>query len=132
MPVDIKDKVMFRPYTCDQEVLAQSKRLNVAIPEAEVQHFLGHWLPTWREKWARYVAVPVMFALVENDPFFEATKLEIASCMAAFTNIDRVDGSLISGAPHCIELSYWSQGWYARCFGFAMECSARIAVTTKR
>jgi hypothetical protein len=69
-----------------------------------------------------------MFALVENDPFFEATKQELETCMAAFTSSIRVDGSLINGAPHCMELSYWSQGWYARCFGFAMECSAGIAV----
>jgi hypothetical protein len=126
MPVDIKDKIMFRPGTTSPEVLAQSKRLNVPIPDAEVQHFRDVWFPTWREKWARHVVVPVMFALVDKDPFFDVTKLELENCISAFKSSVRVDGSLIQGAPHCMELSYWSQGWYARCFGFAMECSASI------
>ncbi|KAL4981378.1 hypothetical protein BDW68DRAFT_192980 [Aspergillus falconensis] len=95
MPLDIKDKVMFRPGTCSPEVLAQSKRLNAATPDAA------------------HVVVPVMFALVDNDPFFEATRAEIRTCMAAFRN--------------SVRLSYWSQGWYSRCFGFAMECSASIS-----
>jgi len=34
----------------------------------------------------------------------------------------------VPGAPHAIELSYWGQGWYARCFGFAMECAANLGV----
>jgi len=38
-----------------------------------------------------------------------------------------VEGSLLRGAPHCIELSFWAQGRYARCFGFAMECSASFS-----
>ncbi|KAL5051296.1 hypothetical protein BDW71DRAFT_170739 [Aspergillus fruticulosus] len=50
MPLDIKDKVMFRPGTCSPEVLAQSKRLNAATPDVEIQHFLRVWLPTWQEK----------------------------------------------------------------------------------
>ncbi|KAI9372331.1 hypothetical protein BJX61DRAFT_452934 [Aspergillus egyptiacus] len=128
MPVDIKDQVMFRPGSCSADVLAQSERLNVPIPDAEIQHFQSAWFPTWREKWARHVVVPVMFALVEKDPFFEATRPELESCLAAFRNSVRVDGSLVNGAPHCMELSYWSQGWYARCFGFAMECSASVLI----
>lgn len=64
-----------------------------------------------------------MFALPEQDCFFEVTTENIRDCMAAFSKSKRVDGSLVQSAPHCMELSYWSQGWYARCFGFAMECS---------
>ena len=69
-----------------------------------------------------------MFALVEDDAFFKATEGEVETCTKAFKKSVRVDGTLMKGAPHCMELSYWSQGWYARCFGFALECSASLAI----
>ncbi|KAI2856302.1 hypothetical protein CBS63078_11019 [Aspergillus niger] len=127
MPADVKDRIMFKPGTCSSEVLAHSDRLNAAMPLVELQQFPTIWLPTWREDWAKHVVAPVMFALVEDDVFFEASEEETRSCTAAFANSVRVDGSLVKGAPHCMELSYWSQGWYARCFGFALECSASLS-----
>ncbi|KAJ5644527.1 hypothetical protein N7507_010538 [Penicillium longicatenatum] len=126
-PLEAKDAVMFKPGTVAAEILEQSERLNSPSPRAETVMFPVDWLPAWKEKWAVHVSVPVMFSLVDDDPFFVVNKEEFETCLAAFKNSVRVDGSLIRGAPHCVELSYWSQGWYARCFGFAMECSANIA-----
>ncbi|KAL4886046.1 hypothetical protein BJY04DRAFT_213585 [Aspergillus karnatakaensis] len=128
LPVGIKDRIMFRAGTCDGDVLAQSERLNAATPEAEIRDFRGSWMETWKEKWAEHVVVPVIFSLVERDPFFVATREEVGVCLRAFMKSVRVDGGLMNGAPHCMELSYWSRGWYVRCFGFAMECSVGIAV----
>lgn len=122
-PLDTKDGIMFKPGTVEAEVLEQTKRLNTKSPIAEVATFAATWLPVWKEKWAAHVAVPVMFSLVDDDPFFVADSAEIEGCVRAFMNSPRVDGSLIKGAPHCVELSYWSFGWYARCFGFALECA---------
>lgn len=50
---------------------------------------------------------PVMFSLVEDDRFFLADEQEIDTCVRAFKNSSRVNRSLIRGAPHCMELSYW-------------------------
>ena len=127
MPLEAKDRIMFRPGTVSQEALNCSERLNAVSPFAELQDFVQIWFNTWRNDWAVHVIAPVMFSLVDDDPFFVTTKGELKSCMAAFANSVRVDGSLVKGAPHCMELSYWSQGWYARCFGFAMECAASFA-----
>jgi pimeloyl-ACP methyl ester carboxylesterase len=126
-PVNDKDTVMFKPGTVAPEVLEQSERLNAVSPYAETPHFAPVWLPVWREKWAAHVSVPVMFALVEDDPFFVSSEEELEACARAFKNSVRVDKSLVRGAPHCMELSHWSQGWYARGFGFALECSASLA-----
>ncbi|KAJ5357943.1 hypothetical protein N7541_005101 [Penicillium brevicompactum] len=123
-PLEAKDQVMFKPGTFDPEILEQSARLNAVYPIAEVAGFAALWLPTWKQKWASHVSAPVMFSLVEDDPFFVATEEEVDTCVKAFTRSTRVDGSLMRDAPHCVELSHWSQGWYARCFGFAMECAA--------
>ncbi|KAL2833182.1 hypothetical protein BJY01DRAFT_239541 [Aspergillus pseudoustus] len=128
MPVDIKDKIMFRPDTCSAEVLSQSERLNATLPALEVQQFGRTWMPVRRDKWAVHITAPVMFTLVEDDPFFESTENEAEKYKKAFSSSSRVDTSLVPKAPHCMELSYWSQGWYARCFGFAMECSASLGL----
>ncbi|KAE8410922.1 hypothetical protein BDV36DRAFT_306583 [Aspergillus pseudocaelatus] len=91
LPVPIKDKVMLLPETYSPGVLAQSERLNAVTPQTEIQ------------EWAAHVEAPVMFCLVENDPFFVATEEEVGTCMAVFTNSVRVDGSLVKGATHCME-----------------------------
>ncbi|EXK27418.1 hypothetical protein FOXG_02648 [Fusarium oxysporum f. sp. lycopersici 4287] len=122
----IKNSLMFRPGTVDPSVLELTERLNQPSPSAEMQS-LAPWLLTWRDRWAVHVTVPVMYSLPEFDSFFEATEDHLQECAAAFSKSTRVDTSLIKGAPHCIELSYWSQGWYARCFGFAVECAASFA-----
>ncbi|PYI23184.1 hypothetical protein BO99DRAFT_224678 [Aspergillus violaceofuscus CBS 115571] len=126
-PGEYKDAVMFRPGTAAAEVLGLCERLNAISPLPDLVDFPTIWLPVWKETWASHVVVPVMFALVEDDPFFIADQPELDTCVRAFKRSARVDGSLVRGAPHCMELSYWSQGWYARCFGFAMECAASIA-----
>lgn len=125
-PLEIKDAMMFRPGTVDPEILNHSKRLDHPTPLTEIASLRDVWLPTWRE-WAAHVAAPVMFAIAEQDCFFVGTEEHVRKCTSAFTMSERADGSWIKGAPHCMELSYWSQGWYARCFGFAMECSASFA-----
>ncbi|KAJ0422246.1 hypothetical protein BJY00DRAFT_280481 [Aspergillus carlsbadensis] len=128
-PLPYKDTVMFRPLgAVEPEMLEQSPRLNAVSPVIEM-HECRAWLGVWKE-WAAKVRTSVMFALVEDDVFFEATEEEVRVCTGAFVKSPRVDGSLVRGAPHCMELSYWAQGWYARCFGFAMECAAGVGVSS--
>lgn len=124
MAVEGKDAVMFKPGTYDPEMLNESERLNAVAPIPELVEFPTKWMAVWKEKWAPAVKVPVMYSLVDDDPFFVVNQEELDRCVKAFTSSSRAEGSLILGAPHCVELSYWAQGWYAPCFGFAMECSA--------
>ncbi|KAH6685446.1 hypothetical protein F5X68DRAFT_241662 [Plectosphaerella plurivora] len=129
-PTASKDKLMFKPGTVEAEVLEQSERLNSPSPPPETALFAATWLPSWKEKYAAHVRVPVMFCLVEGDAFFISNEEEVEVCVRAFKSSPRVDGSLLKGAPHCIELSKWSQGWYSRCFGFALECAATLALAS--
>jgi hypothetical protein len=96
---------MLKPGTYAPEMLGQSERLNAPIPVAEFGA-LEDWMLVWREKWAPLVKPPVMFSLVEDDPFFASTQEDLNRCVRAFTNSVRVEGSLIQGAPHYVELSY--------------------------
>jgi len=128
-PAEGKDQVMFAPGTVDPEILELSEKLNQPMPVEEVRGMLDTWIPQWRHRWAPEITVPVMFALAGLDKFYEPSQKHLETCVKALSKSPRVDGSVINGAPHCIELSYWSHGWYARCFGFALECAA--AHTTK-
>jgi hypothetical protein len=119
-----KDQMMFSPGTVDPSVLLQTERLNHPVPIPEAHSTGAGWAARWRDEWATQVSVPVMFAWAELDTWFEGTQEHLQECVEAFRSSPRVDGSRIQGAPHCIELSHWSRGWYARCFGFALECAA--------
>ena len=130
-PVEGKDSMMFRPGTVDPSILEQSERLNAPIPLPEMASLFEYWAPKWKQDWAHRVRVPVMYALPGQDCYFETTTENVQQTMAAFTNSPRVEGGLILGAPHCMELSHWSQGWYARCFGFALECAAYAVLSTQ-
>ena len=122
-PVDAKDKIMFKPGTVSSEVLEESKRLNAISPLTEIAGFAIDWLPRWKQKWAADVSAPVMFSLVDEDPFFDVNEEEINICAKAFKNSAVVDVSLVKGAPHCMELSCFSREWYTRCFSFAIKCA---------
>ncbi|KAF6808248.1 hypothetical protein CSOJ01_07661 [Colletotrichum sojae] len=127
IPVASKDAIMFPPGTAPAEIFEQSQRLNTPTPRSETALFKRVYLRVWKEKYAVHIKVPVMFALVDDDSFFVVNEQELKTCAGAFRNSPRVDVSLVPGAPHCMEISYWSQGWYARCFGFSMECAAHVA-----
>ncbi|KAL6404508.1 hypothetical protein AUP68_13901 [Ilyonectria robusta] len=129
--LEVKDALMFRPGTVHQDILRLTERLGSPAPLAELASLPASWLPSWKEEWAVHVKAPVMFALVEQEPFFMVSEERAKACGEAFSSCLRVDSSFIMGAPHCMELSYWAQGWYARAFGFAMECSAHVGLQSE-
>lgn len=125
-PLEMKDSLMFRPGTADPGILTKSEQLNSPTPFGEIDSLRTGWVGRWQKEWACFVVAPVMFGIAEHDCFFESGQAHLRECVGAFENSGRVDGSVIKGAPHCMELSYWSQGWYARCFGFAVECAVSL------
>lgn len=127
LPPEAKDNQMFEQGTVDPAIYKQSERLNNRMPYAE----LGDYEAVWGgDKWRALcgaVEVPVMIGIAERDALWAGTEEHVREFAGGFGGSERVDASLIRGAPHCIELSYWAQGWYARCFGWAMECAAAHA-----
>lgn len=127
-PPQMKDNMMIPPGTADPEIYKQGERLNKPMPFDERATLFTLWLPTRWKIWAADVKCAVMIGVAERDALWKGTEEHVKDFTAAFPNSVRVDGSLIKGAPHCIELSYWSPGWYARCFGFALECAVSHAI----
>lgn len=128
IPLEVKDTGMFDQETVDPAIYKQTKRLNNPMPYAE----LGDYKAVWGgEKWRALcgaVELPVMIGIAEKDSLWEGTEEHVREFAGGFSGSERVDASLVKGAPHCIELSLWAQGWYARCFGWALECATAYAV----
>ncbi|KAJ0147870.1 hypothetical protein HZ326_9479 [Fusarium oxysporum f. sp. albedinis] len=128
IPVEVKDKTLLLPGTADETVYAQSERLDHAIPFEELAALRKSWLGEWKEKWGVNVTVPVMIALAERDHYWVATEEHLKDFKEGFPKSERVDLSVVKAAPHNLELSYWGPGWYARSFGFAVECAVSLAL----
>lgn len=126
-PIDLKDARMIPEGTADPAIYEQSGRLHESLPYLEIRDYKAIWADgRWRELCGR-VKVPVMIGLAELDVLWEGTEEHVKEFAGGFAGSERVDASVVIGAPHCIELSYWAQGWYARCFGWALECAAAYA-----
>ncbi|OHE94976.1 hypothetical protein CORC01_09770 [Colletotrichum orchidophilum] len=127
-PHHIKDMLMFPPGTADASLLRHTARLDHPMPYRETADLRSKWLAGWRDKFAGRIAAPVLIGLAGRDGLWFSKEEDVREYIAAFTGSRRVEGSVIPGASHNIEMSYWSQGWYARIFGFAMEGAASLAI----
>jgi hypothetical protein len=123
-PPEVKDAMMLPQGTCDPAVYAHTTRLNEPFPAAERDDaLLTVFAARFRNDWAPHVRVPVMIGIAERDAWWKGDEDHVRDFAAAFTGSPKVEGSVIRGAPHNLEMSYWAQAWYARCFGFGLECA---------
>lgn len=124
----VKDGLMIPPGTCDPAIYKHTERLNTEFPSREVADIHSVWNVRFHADWAVKVQVPVMFGIAEHDCYWRPDQEHVADLLRAFVNSPRVEGGVVRGAPHNIEMSYWAAGWYARCFGFGIECAASAGV----
>jgi pimeloyl-ACP methyl ester carboxylesterase len=125
--LDAKDTLMLEKGTVDPAIYKQTKRLHNRMPYAERADYEATWAD---DKWRALcgaVEVPVMIGMAEKDALWLGTEEHVKEFAGGFSRSERVDASVVTGAPHCIELSYWAQGWYSRCFGWALECATAYA-----
>jgi pimeloyl-ACP methyl ester carboxylesterase len=124
---ELRDAIFMPPGTADASVYRHTKRLMRPTPPEELAGMLV-WKSCWRSEWVSHVAVPMMVALGGRDDLVSGSQEHLNEWAAAFVASPRVDGSFLPGAPHNLELSLWSRGWYARSFGFAIECAVAIGM----
>lgn len=127
-----KDRIMLGPKSANlvsPEIYALNATLDNPRPADEIADIRAVWIPQWRAL-ASQVTVPVMIGLAGEDGLWYGTREHLEELVDGFKrgSSERVDGSLVVGAPHCMEMSHWAPGWYARVFGFAVECAVSFAV----
>lgn len=121
----VKDMVMFqhpRKKLVDPRICIHTERLNKPVPAAELHDINFTWLGHWHQ-YSHATKVPVMYGLGEFDGLWACTPDAVQQYRLAFPASPRVECGIVPMAPHCLELSFQSQGWLSRCFGFASECA---------
>ncbi|KAL8765407.1 MAG: hypothetical protein Q9209_007513 [Squamulea sp. 1 TL-2023] len=130
-PPSLKDELMLFPPSAgftDPEIYEKTESLNTSAGKAEFADAVGHWPTYWRERYAKYVRCPVMYALVENDCFWMSTNEAMEEFAESFESSVRVDKGVVMGGVHCLELCRAGRGWYARVFGWAVECGVAFGL----
>ncbi|KAJ9606704.1 hypothetical protein H2200_008712 [Cladophialophora chaetospira] len=129
-PPGVKDPIMFGDPNqgfATPELRRISEQITQRGLVGEFEDRRLQWDNYWTE-YAKQVKVPVMAAIGEHDRLFEASQKDLYNLTSAFTASPKVETVFVAGAPHCLELSHWGTGWYARCFGFAIECATSAAL----
>ncbi|KAL8856714.1 MAG: hypothetical protein Q9178_006671 [Gyalolechia marmorata] len=130
-PPAFKDEIMLSlPSTgfTDPEIYEKTEELNTSVSLAEFADAVGSWPLYWCERYAKHVRCPVMYALVANDCFWMPTKKAMEDFAGSFENSVRVEKGVVLGGVHCLELCRVGRGWYARVFGWAMECGVAFGL----
>lgn len=103
------------------EALSAIEKQDLPLDPGEMHEILnGTWNSYWRE-YSNEIVIPIMWAVGEHDLFFEASSEHVREYEMMFPKCPRFDGSLVLGGSHALEWNYLALGWYARCFGFAIE-----------
>lgn len=88
----------------------------------------------WPDVDAEYMAkvtIPVLYALGSHDWVWKAERRTADAFASKFVNSKRVEGAMINGAGHTLELSPVSRGWWARACGWALEVTESLASTNR-
>ncbi|KAL2146546.1 hypothetical protein VTI28DRAFT_3437 [Corynascus sepedonium] len=123
---EVKDAMLLPQGTCDASIYTHTARLNAPLPARERDDALAT-SSRFHDYWAPRVRVPILVGMAERDRFWRGDEAHVRDLVAAFTASPKVEGSLIRGAPHNLEMSYWAHSWYTRCFGFGLECAVWFA-----
>lgn len=127
LPARTKDAMIIPEGTADPAVYALTEKLDCPMPYAERADYGLIWFPDGWRALCEAVRVPVLIGMAEHDRLWMGTGEHAEEFAGGFTGSERVEYSVVKEAPHCIELSFMAQGWYARCFGWALECAAASA-----
>ncbi|KAL8871697.1 MAG: hypothetical protein Q9174_002529 [Haloplaca sp. 1 TL-2023] len=124
-PAELKDNVMLCGRfsgLVEPEVFEMTEKLNTDVGIAELVDSGDEFWQVWCKRYTDSVKCPVLYNLASEEKLWTATEETVAAFAGLFTRSVRVDSGIVLGAPHSMELSRAGRGWYARVFGWAVEC----------
>lgn len=122
-PIAVKETLMLSDASlrcAEPEVRSLVGLQTVPMQRDELIDMASMWPNYWRT-YAESVGVPILYAVGEHDWLWKGTKELVNEFGSCFPKCPRFEGGVVQGAPHALEWSSVSSGWYARCFGWAME-----------
>ncbi|KAJ5263233.1 hypothetical protein N7478_010838 [Penicillium angulare] len=114
----------------DPAITEFTANLNRPTPIGEFIDINNTWLSYWK-KYSQVIDVPLLYGISEFDELWTSTPEIMEEYRDAFPSCPWIESSIITQAPHCIELSYQRRGWQAKCCGFALECATWYALTRR-
>ena len=124
---DKEELMLGPPGLCDPELPPLIWKQNTPIFMQEFMDMVGMW-PNAKQTYKAAVRMPILYGLGEYDWIWQGTKENVDLFCNEFTASPRVEGALVHGAPHAIELSRVRRGWWTRVFGWAIEVAASQVV----
>ncbi|KAL8661756.1 MAG: hypothetical protein Q9202_005318 [Teloschistes flavicans] len=124
-PAEVKEDIMLNkatPGLTDPEIFEKTEELNTDVGLAELVDSNEDMWGVWRHRYMPLVRCPVLYNLAGEDNLWTVNAETLRDFVAAFERSVRVESGIVPGAAHCMELSRCSRGWYARVFGWAVEC----------
>lgn len=115
------------------EILTQHAGMTGPVSVAEMTDMSAPnlWQSYWR-RLANEIRVPVFCGVGDADAMIEGTGEVMREFTAAFEKAGRAEWTVLKGAPHALELSWYSRAWYARCCGWALQCAVEADLEKER
>ncbi|KAF7195835.1 hypothetical protein HII31_02852 [Pseudocercospora fuligena] len=113
--------------TCDPALRELCWKQNTPFFLDEVINMGSVWQARSEELKAD-VTIPVLYAMGTQEWLWKHTKAHVDDFTKGFINAPRIEGALITGAPHAIEWSRVGAGWWTRVFGWAAEVTAGLEI----
>ena len=132
IPNDVKDMAMLgsrEGAMVDASIFDMTEVLQDVLFIEECSDIQTKWLDYWKG-YAAKVDVPVLYGLADADRSWTASEQHMRDFAGAFEKSPRVESGLVLGAAHSLELTRVGSGWYARAYGFGVECA--VAKDLKR
>ncbi|KAF2167763.1 hypothetical protein M409DRAFT_21914 [Zasmidium cellare ATCC 36951] len=108
---------------CGEELRELCWRQNTPFLLNEVVDLNGVWRER-KEVFKGRVEIPVLYGVGTMEWLWKHEGRHVEMFTRGFVKAPRVEGAVISGAPHAIEWSPMAGGWWLRVFGWAAEVTA--------
>lgn len=113
----------------DERILAQTGRLRNNIYLQELYDIEYLW-PNYWKTYAELVAVAVLYNPGQEDKLWVVNDITVQEMKEGFSRAPCVYAAASPLAPHAIEFSYQSTGFYIKLLGFAVECAAQLEIAS--
>lgn len=123
-----KQALMLGPQgLCDDSLAPLIAKGTTPFLTGEIMDMVVTWPASAAEHKSK-VHMPVLHALGSHDWIWKADRQTVDLFLADFKNSSRLEGAVVEGAPHAIELSRVGASWWMRAFGWAGEVAASLEV----
>ena len=124
MPPPVKDALMFGPEgSFDGKLVRDSDIANAPAPKAELVDIVSTWSDKAKGVLGK-ITVPVHYRQAEGDRLWVMNQGEVDGFVKALAKSPRVDGAMVRGTGHCMDLHHVGRALQLQQLAFALQCAS--------